>query len=425
MMTALFISLAVTAWNGDDDFGWMHGANYIPSYAATDVEIWNNYDHETIDRELGYGERIGLNCVRVFLQSLVYHHDPERFLNNLADFVACADAHGMKTMPILFDSCFGVSPSLESQHIWVANPGPDRMAREFWSESEKYLRDVVSRFVGDPRIAIWDVMNEPTATPLAATKEGKKLIYEFLAHHCALVRELDPSHPITVGIGGCDNTDVMDWVDVLSCHSYAAEREEFREKLMMTRKQAEASGKPWIISECCAPGWGNQYEMVLPELRRMGVGHTFWEIMIGRIQFRNVSGLFYPDGTVRRISQIEAVMNKPAEGFIEKSDDEGVPILRQAPGRLAEYVTFMARNAVTEMTWRERTTAVRALGEFRNAFGDRKAAALAELDTAIEKHSNGDVEEAYEIVGGLMVEAKDNLKPTKPQLPPPNSDLLK
>jgi len=129
-------------WKGDD-FAWIHGTNYVPSYSSTDVVMWLNYDHDTIDRELGYGEKLGFNCVRVFLQSLVYHHNPEQFIKNLEDFVACADAHGMKVMPILFDSCFGVSPSMESQHIWVANPGPDRMSKEYWAESEKYARDMV------------------------------------------------------------------------------------------------------------------------------------------------------------------------------------------------------------------------------------------------------------------------------------------
>ena len=85
--------------------------------------MWLHYDHAIIDRELGYAQQMGLNCVRVFLQSLVYHHDPQAFLANFEDFLATADKHGLKVMPILFDSCFGVSPSLESRHIWVANPG--------------------------------------------------------------------------------------------------------------------------------------------------------------------------------------------------------------------------------------------------------------------------------------------------------------
>gem|GEM_PF-6198243 len=141
--------------------------------------MWHRYDHAIIDQELGYARKMGLNCVRVFLQSLVYHHDPQTFLANFEDFLATADKHGLKVMPILFDSCFGVSPSLESRHIWVANPDPDRMASNWWPESDAYATAVVSAHARDKRIALWDVMNEPTATHLAATPEGKALIDAF------------------------------------------------------------------------------------------------------------------------------------------------------------------------------------------------------------------------------------------------------
>ena len=32
------------------DFSWMHGVNYTPSYAATDVQTWLEYDPDVIDR---------------------------------------------------------------------------------------------------------------------------------------------------------------------------------------------------------------------------------------------------------------------------------------------------------------------------------------------------------------------------------------
>jgi hypothetical protein len=134
------------------------------------------------------------------LQSLVYQHEPKTFLTRFEDFLATADKHGLKVLPILFDSCFGVAPSLESRHIWVANPGPDRMGKEWWPESDAYAAAVVSAHLGDKRIALWDVMNEPTATHLAATPEGKTQIDAFVAHDCALVKKLDATHAFTVGV---------------------------------------------------------------------------------------------------------------------------------------------------------------------------------------------------------------------------------
>ena len=187
------------------DFSWMHGANYTPSYAATDVETWLHYDPVVIDRELGYAQQIGLNCVRVFLQSLVYEHAPEKFLADFADFVATADRHGLKVMPILFDSCFGIAPSLESQHMWVANPGPDRMNETDFEALDAYVRAVVTPYVGDRRIALWDVMNEPTVTVLSLTEEGKAQIWTFVRHFGQLVHELDSTHAITSGVAGWDN----------------------------------------------------------------------------------------------------------------------------------------------------------------------------------------------------------------------------
>ena len=156
-----------------DDFRWVHGANYVPSYSATDVEMWLNYDAVLIDRELAYAKKMGLNCVRVFLQSLVYQHDPKAFLDNFENFLSIADKHGLQVMPILFDSCFGVAPSLESRSMWVANPGPDRMDKQWWPESDAYATAVVSAHTGDKRIVMWDVMNEPTATHRAKRPREK------------------------------------------------------------------------------------------------------------------------------------------------------------------------------------------------------------------------------------------------------------
>ena len=173
------------------DFSWMHGVNYTPSYAATDVETWLKYDGKLIDRELAYAEKIGLNCLRVFLQSLVYEHAPDQFLQNFEDFLSTADRHGLKVMPILFDSCFGVAPSLESRHMWVANPGPDRMGQEHFEAMDAYARAVVTPHVGDQRIALWDIMNEPTATVLSLTEEGKAELWAFVRHYCQFVARFD------------------------------------------------------------------------------------------------------------------------------------------------------------------------------------------------------------------------------------------
>jgi len=403
-----------------DDFSWVRGANYVPSYAATDVVLWLDYDHDTIDRELGYARSIGLNAVRIFLQSLVYQHDPDEFLKRFEDFVATADAHGLKVMPVLFDSCFGVSPSLESRHLWVANPGPDRMAEQFRPELDEYARAVVSRYVDDERIVIWDVMNEPSATPLASTPEGPEQLLAFLRHYCGFVKQLDPTHPITVGVARADNAFVLDLVDVLSCHSYLPGTDAFRESLSTTRDQAAAVGKPWIVTECGNPAQGSHYEMAMPVVREFGVGSFIWELMIGSTQFDHQQGLFYPDGTIRRIEQVEAVMNGPADFLVEKADWEGKPLRRASPERLVEYLEFVTRNPVSDDTWRERSTLVTVLAAFRGAYGEETKDVLQRLEQAREDHQAGRKPDAFEVVGELLVLARRKFDgPQEQSIPAP------
>ena len=361
---------------------------------------------------------MGLNCVRVFLQSLVYHHDPEKFLAHFEDFLATADRHRLKVMPILFDSCFGVAPSLESRHIWVANPGPDRMGKEWWPESDAYATAVVSAHLGDKRIALWDVMNEPTATHLAGTPDGKAMIDAFVARYCALVKEIDSTHAITVGIATWDNRDVLPLVDVLSCHSYATGVEAFRADLTGTRNQARAAGKPWIVSECCNPAAGSTYEMAMPVLRESGVGHTVWQLIIGRDQFNAASGLVYPDGTVRRIAQVEAVMNAPAAGFEEKPDEQGLPIRHDIPVLQAEYFQACVRDGVTEVTWRERVTLVESLLALPGNDVPEVKAAREVVTAARKAYDSGDRTAAFAKVAELIEKAAAPFRANPPQPQP-------
>src|SRR5680860_1344754 len=57
---------------------WISGADFIPSTAINQLEMWQKetFDPETIDRELGYAEGIGMNTMRVYLHSLAYKEDP-------------------------------------------------------------------------------------------------------------------------------------------------------------------------------------------------------------------------------------------------------------------------------------------------------------------------------------------------------------
>ena len=66
-------------------WGWLRGCDFIPSTAINQLEMWqaDTFDPVTIDRELGWAEDIGMNCMRVYLHHLVWETDKEGFKNVL------------------------------------------------------------------------------------------------------------------------------------------------------------------------------------------------------------------------------------------------------------------------------------------------------------------------------------------------------
>ena len=48
------------------DYSFVRGFNYTQSNVWTDVNFWEEYDHDIVERDLGYAERLRLNSARIF-----------------------------------------------------------------------------------------------------------------------------------------------------------------------------------------------------------------------------------------------------------------------------------------------------------------------------------------------------------------------
>src|SRR2546423_1566833 len=72
---------------------WLVGSNYIPSSAINELEMWqaDTFDPDTIDRELGWAESIGMNTMRVFLHNLPWTQDSNGYLERIDKFLQIAD----------------------------------------------------------------------------------------------------------------------------------------------------------------------------------------------------------------------------------------------------------------------------------------------------------------------------------------------
>ena len=83
---------------------WMVGANYIPANAINQLEMWqaDTFDPATIDKELGWAEKIGFNTIRVFLHSIAWKQDPEGFKKRVDQFLTIANKHKIEPLFVFF-----------------------------------------------------------------------------------------------------------------------------------------------------------------------------------------------------------------------------------------------------------------------------------------------------------------------------------
>ena len=105
---------------------------------------------------------------------------------------------------------------------------------------------------------------------------------------------------------------------------------------------------------------------------------------------------------------MEAVVGWKMDELVEKPDSEGVPIARGDPDRIVEYMRFMARNDVTEMTWRERTTAIFARLT-RSASAEERDLGMKQLESARAAYARGDRATAFEIATSMMKEMANQM----------------
>src|SRR5688572_16654524 len=79
--------------------GWLSGCNYQPSTAINQLEMFQKetFDIPTIDRELGWAEKLGFNTMRVYLHHILWTTDKEGFKKRLNEYLAVSSKHGIKT----------------------------------------------------------------------------------------------------------------------------------------------------------------------------------------------------------------------------------------------------------------------------------------------------------------------------------------
>lgn len=271
------------------DYAWVRGANYYQC------------GEEQLRRELGYGKRVNLNAVRIWLSRKEYEKDPAHYLAELINYVRVCYDCGYQVMPILFNGNM---------------LDPDTLTAEQYGKNDVYADAVVKALCNEPGLLMWDVMNEPMYNEWILDQEAapeeikcrEEVIYGFIRRYCQFVRGIDPVNAITVGFALPEEIEpVVDCLDVLSFHDYSPTRQAVYKKFSAAEALSRKCNKPVLQTETGCLARCNPYDVVLQACEDYHMGWFVFELIIhGRCDSEH--GVFYPDGTVRDPATIAAMM---------------------------------------------------------------------------------------------------------------------
>ena len=285
---------------------WVVGANFLPSTASNQLEMWQaeSFDSVTIDREFGWAENLGMNTSRVFLHDLLHQQDSIGFYNRINTFLNIAKKHHIKPLIVFFDSCWDPFPHLGKQHApkpfvhnsaWVQSPGYYALKDSTqYRRLEKYVKGVVKKFGNDDRILGWDIWNEPDNLTGPSYQKvdlpGKvNYVLPLLKKAFIWAREANPSQPITSAIWAGDWTthDAMKPIeklqieqsDIISFHNYD-KPEDFEKRIVLLKRY----NKPLFCTEYMARPNGSTFQGFLPIAKKYNVAMFNWGFVNGKSQ---------------------------------------------------------------------------------------------------------------------------------------------
>ncbi len=267
--------------------GWLVGADFLPSTAINQLEMWQSetFDTATINRELGWAANIGMNVMRVYLHDLAWKADPSGFKKRMDIFLFIAAAHKIKILFCIFDDCWNPNAKIGKQPEpkqgvhnsgWVRSP---TMAvhndSTQWGYLEQYIKDILTTFKDDNRILMWDLYNEPANSNYGLTS------LPLLKKAFEWAWSVRPSQPLTAGVWFMEfqviNKYQLDNSDVITFHNYS-DTASMKQAIDSLQKK----GRPVVCTEYMARSNNSKFETHLPILKRYNVGAINWGLVSGK-----------------------------------------------------------------------------------------------------------------------------------------------
>lgn len=315
-----------------DRLPWMAGADFLPSTAINQLEMWQaeSFDSVTIDRELGYAQGIGMNVMRVYLHHLAWQLDKAGFKKRMSTYLSISARHGISTIFVFFDDCWNETyrpgkqpdpkPGVHNSG-WVRDPGKlNDMHLTADQMLEVYVKDVLTTFRKDKRILLWDLYNEP-----GNSGYGNKSM-PLLKKVFTWGRTINPDQPLSAGVWSLRLADLnkfqLENSDVITYHNYMDEKQH----LKWIDSFLVKTGRPLICTEYMARTRGSRFDNILPLLKERKIAAINWGLVAGKSNTIYAWDTPIPDGS------------EPATWFHDIFRKDGTPY-KEEEARLIRSLT--------------------------------------------------------------------------------------
>ncbi len=266
---------------------WLVGANFLPSTAINQLEMWqaSTFDTVIINKELSMAAGIGMNTMRVYLHDMAWKQDAAGFKNRMNQFLSIAQKNKIKIIFCILDDCWNPEAELGKQPDpkpgvhnsgWVRSPTLKiHNDMNAWGDLEKYVKDVLTSFKNDNRILLWDLYNEPgnSGYGLSSLPLLKKM-YEW-------AWSVRPAQPLSTGVWFNEQPSINDFQlknsDVITFHNYNDTVE-----LKKALDTLVAFGRPVICTEYMARTNNSKFITHLPIFKRYHVAAINWGLVSGK-----------------------------------------------------------------------------------------------------------------------------------------------
>lgn len=331
---SFFISFSQSIWTKEKANNWYKqqpwfvGANFLPSTAINQLEMWQaeTWDAVIIDKELGWAAGIGMNIMRVYLHDLAWKADAAGFKKRMNELLTIAAAHKIKILFTIFDDCWNPDAAIGKQPDpkpgihnsgWVRSPNlAIHNDSTQWEYLEKYVKDILTTYKNDNRIFLWDLYNEPgnSGYELASLPLLKK-VFEW-------AWAVRPSQPLSAGIW-YGNKEFNEFQaansDIITFHNYGNAT-----SLEKQIQELQSSGRPVVCTEYMARTRDSKFQTHLPIFKKYKVAAINWGLVAGKSNTIYQWGTPVPDGSEPKI-WFHDVFRKDGSPY----DKEEISIIRK------------------------------------------------------------------------------------------------